>query len=526
MWRHLILKILLIIAVWAGAPRESFWRDINRIKTGLVNPWEDTDAEDFDKYNNSLIKSIPTHTAWTNMYVQSGGNNAYAGTSTTLIWGNASTTWTGSTTGKIVVTDATASAVTVGDWINVGGSFISPVTAVSNAGSTYTITLSHTAGTYYGVEPSSGTKAAYDGGPWADLTGTILTYNSASVGYTVPVSTLINVKYATYTLSSALDIWLEGTTTAPLQISGYTSTPGDLAAVTLTANSYPILNCASYAFNFSSKFSCITGLSFTSVNSGNTIEVIYNGYPQHFINCIFNNTKAAAASAAVQISGSYGANFTNCYFTSTATSDYIVQGSDGLINFYGCWFAGAGSGSTQLGISLSGPVLYCLDCVFVSTGSHAVQLTAAYIMIIINCTFSNCNGDGVHLTSASIVYAVSLCFNNLFRSCNGYGINNASGTNTANVLVQNNAYYNCSSGQINGFGDCSEINPITLSSDPCVSDSDLTLVGTSPAAGAGMPGQWQNVSEVSYPDIGAFQRNASSGGGTTVVPGPYPGGVW
>lgn len=518
MWRSLVLKILLVISVWAGAPRESFWRDINRIKTGLINPWEDPDAEDFDKYNNSLIKSIPTHTAWTNMYVQSGGNNAYAGTSTTLIWGNASTTWTGSTTGTIVVTDATASAVTVGDWINVGGSFISPVTAVSNAGSAYTITLSHTAGTYYGVEPSSGTLAAYDGGPWANLSGTIITSSSS---YTVPVSTLINVKYATYTLGATLNIYLKGTTTAPLQISGYTSTPGDLTSVTTTSNSYPLFS-GSYEILSKSAYFRVTGLSFTC--SGAFPTVSNNGATgtQTYDNCRFVNTYGTASGVAFQIYSFFSA-FTNCYFNAESGSGNcaVVEFS---ASFMGCWFT-SNSGNSKSGLESTSGDVSCQNCVFVSLGAQAIYAGSTGALSIKNCTFSNCGNDAIYIAAIPGTSLDHIIANNLFRNITGYGINNATGTNTAVLIVQNNAYYNCSSGHTNGFGDWNEINPITLSSDPCVSNSNLTLVSTSPAAGAGMPGQWQNVSEVSYPDIGAFQRNASSGGGT-VVPGPYPGGVW
>ena len=100
----------------------------------------------------------------------------------------------------------------------------------------------------------------------------------------------------------------------------------------------------------------------------------------------------------------------------------------------------------------------------------------------------------------------------VFRTIGGTGINNASGTNTSNVYRACNGMFNVAAREA-GFGDSPEFFPQTLSTDPCVSNSVLSLVGGTLARRNGFPGIFENQSYSSYRDQGAAQHQEANSTG-------------
>ena len=136
--------------------------DPRECKAAIKNFWDDWKSEEVPEEEViDAIRRVPVHYAYTSFYIQSGGANANSGStnSNSPVWSN-TVSWTGGVGGggndTFVVTDAAASVIAVGDWINIGGSWVSQVTGVSNVGSVYTIVMSTTAA--YGTEPATNAR--------------------------------------------------------------------------------------------------------------------------------------------------------------------------------------------------------------------------------------------------------------------------------------------------------------------------------------------------------------------------------
>lgn len=444
------------------------------------------------------------------------GSNLNSGSTTAAAAAYTSTSGNWSTvTNQFTPTDGStpASSISVGDYVAIytngatSTSYVAQVTAVA-AGANGAITVS--ASVDYGTPPAtaSGTISLKAGGAWADFTP-VANFGTA----TVPQSTEIDVKgqdsggAITYTLGAALTLALKGTTTTPLWYRGYNTTVGDLDAVSVSL-SYPTIATGTNLVTVSGGWARLAGLSFTSTRAGALGTTSGAGGPVFFDNCLFSNT-AASASAATMNAGVAGGVFTDCWFGTSASANQIMN-IQATTEIHGCWFNGANSGATQVGVVA--PVTCVItDCTFFQIPLDGIQTTGIAGITVRNCTFSQCSRDGIRLTAVPAANSIHSFTSNLFRKIGGSAINNTTGTNTANVLIKRNAYYSITGSQTSGFGDDTEIQPITELSDPCVSDTDLHLVSTALSAGAGFPGQWPNESgSVAYPDIGAWQRQVTA----------------
>ena len=129
-------------------------------------------------------------------------------------------------------------------------------------------------------------------------------------------------------------------------------------------------------------------------------------------------------------------------------------------------------------------------------------------------TYNACLGDSIRITTVPSGNTGAVIGNNSFFVSGGFDINNSSGTNTAAIRLISNLTYLPTSGHLNGFGDWPELNALTDGSDPRTSSTNLALISTSAGAGAGIPGQWENLTAGlgGFPDVGAWQRAVSGGG--------------
>jgi hypothetical protein len=104
---------------------------------------------------------------------------------------------------------------------------------------------------------------------------------------------------------------------------------------------------------------------------------------------------------------------------------------------------------------------------------------------ITNNTFYNISGDAIYFyNNYSTTYGTTIIYNNLFSNISGYGINYSNSGTLFNLVVKNNAYFSCTSGNFyNGRGNDPNsgyiglLSQIQLSSSPFLSAAtgDLRL---------------------------------------------------
>jgi hypothetical protein len=405
-------------------------------------------------------------------------------------------------------------AVTVGDWVNLGGTYVAQVTVASANAMTLSTTQK------YGTAPVAATYTVNDGGQWSSIANIVSVFGSG----TAPTSTQVCIQNGTggLTLGGNVSWGLVGTTLAPVWFRGYNTTVGDLDTGSTTL-AYPTIVGAGNQLAVNGAFVTLSGIALTSTRTGGGITFGSGTGPQTVRRCRFTNTGANATAYAVT-SQNVAVSFTGCYFTSTSTSTAIVNAGNNNWSFNGCYFAGAAAGTTQVGILTGNVPLAAINCTFYKTGSHGIVMSSVNNQCTITGnTFYKCGADAIHLSASQSVTGTVIISNNEFvlSGTNGAGwdINNASGTNTAVPRIENNCSYNPASGHITGFGDLPEYNSLTEGSAPTVSDTNLALLNNAAGAGSGLAGQWENTTGVDYSDTGSWQRQAgllaTSSGGMT-----------
>lgn len=460
--------------------------------------------------------------AFQDFYMQTGGSNANSGSTngTTPVWGNTSSVvWVGTTTSTLTVTDSSASAVQVGDLINVGGSYVSAVTGINATGApTYVFTLSAAASSW-GTEPAGQTYSSsgtvVDGGCWASLAQGVL-----AGGATVPAGTRVNVKAGTYSPAGAVTVSLVGATTKPIWFRGFTSSPGDLDAAAFDSGvAYPLISNTGQTA-FSGAFTVVSRISFTGTPTTQT--VLASGSPVRFVHCRFVNTNAAAGSYA--FANNAACTLFCCYFKATATASYVVQ-PQADCELVGCYVDGPNSGSLTTGVFSSSGRFVAIKNTFNLCPLYGLRLSGGSVIIVNQNTFNGCYADSVRVDATLGNQLVSFADNTFFNSGQtsgaGYDVNNSTGTNSAVGVIYGNLSYNAKTGRINGFGDYPEFNALSDSSDPRTSSTDFHLVSTSNGYGAGIPGQWEDLTGgvKSTPSPGAWQSASAGGGGARIIGG-------
>lgn len=442
----------------------------------------------------------------------SASNNNAGSTQSAPTFTFSGATWDGSET--LSGLSGVSGVVNVGDWINVGGDYVGQVASTTST----TITLSIT--NAFGTVPAGGTYNIVDGGPWKDWG----IFTNFGTSYGPGVSLRINIQAFTYTLSGNLTIGLKGDSW-PIWIRGYNTTPGDLDNGS-SSLSYPTISCGTYTLTDSSTETLWSGVAITANRNGAAFSISSN-FIHSYRHCRFSNSYNSSVNGFAVSSGEGNVEFTNCYFASAAASSSICN--VGSSSFLGCYFAGAGSGTTQAGITCNG-FLIAIGNTFYRTGSYGIGWNdGSGIFVIERNTFYQCGSTAINLASnGTSVDAPSLIVNNLFVSSgtNGSGYD-ISGPGTSGYLVRliNNDSYNPASGHLSGFGDWGELNPLTESSNPVVSSSNLSLISSAVGAGAGIPSQWENVTGQAYPDVGAWQRQVTSGSGGILYLPDMTGGL-
>lgn len=450
--------------------------------------------------------------AFTNLYIQSGGADANAGTSTA----NAAdvTQTNGSwdiTADTFIATAATPfSAVTTNDWASIyvdGGTvavYVAQVVSINAGG--LSVTLSTTA--KYGTKPSASAtgRSCKINGAWA-------TEQPLAAGglatTTVPASTKVNIKAATYTITASRVISMAGTTTKPLWFSGYNTTPGDLDADTTNGLTKPLwaLN-STFTLTTSGVFQTWSGISVTAAVSSFAWHV--SGANISLQRCRVENTSSNAGAYAVALNANgTSMHYCWCKVPTTTTSNGCVEVLQGAITCIGTVADTGGKAGFSVG-AISAAVFD--RCIAINnTGSGILFSTGG--AHISNCTFYNPTVAGVKWTGTPLVSNLNSIVGCLFSNCGTYGIDNASGTNCASIRRMCNDFYSCTSGNENGFGDYPSFFGQTDGSAVVTSSTDMTPVTGSAARNNGFPGKYENQSYINYQDVGAVDHIDPSGGG-------------
>lgn len=446
-------------------------------------------------------------------FVESGGDDVAAG-STTGAAAVTSTNGNWSTVTNIFTPAGGGtpfSGVAVNDWASVyidGATlvvYIAQITTVNSGGAT--VTLSTTA--KYGTAPatSATARSIKVGGahatPFAFInTGTTAVYNS----------TQINIKQATYaSTTTARTFNNTGAATAMLIWSGYNTTTGDCDTnFTLT---HPTMSWTTGLLTISGVKQVFRNINFTGARTASAQSVV--SAEVYFRRCRFENTAANVNGISLSVQSTTGPVFSECQIKATSTASTVIDASVGGL-WHKCIIEGGG-----IGLTMTSSQVDVSHCIFVN-GSHGIN-QGVQRSNFQYCTFV-CTGDGVHYT-ATPTTGQSFIRKCLFANC-AWGINNAGGTNTQIIAIEDCDFYNCSSGNINSLTDSYQYNGLTESTNPLVNGStDPTLTATATGAAVASAFEAHSYTGVYY-DVGALQRRITSIGiATTQAQVFYRGGV-
>lgn len=466
--------------------------------------------------------------AWQNFFMQSTGNDTFSGTDTTTSakWSNPAGIWLGSTTNTLAVVDGSASAAAVNDWVNIGGGWITQISAVTNLATSYTFTMTNTG---YGVKPGSATLGVADGGSWKSPACTVLTGSGTITTSTQVLTGLGNV---TFTLTGATNWQLKGAAATPLVYCGSSVNWGDCSTGSSTAGimssssfALPTINASTFTFTHSGIASRFLALNLPGSKNG---DMFVPASSVSYEYCRFIGTGSGTSSVLVHPNNaSAQLHFGHCYFTQPNTATAMVQNSNNTtLTFEACQLIGTGSATTQVGIlsSAGGSALTVSKTRIVTLGSHAISFSGSnQLLSIRDTTLYKPGADGIRITAAPLLNSEIVdvyCYLSGSNSIGvGYDFNNTSGA-AITMVVANNVHNSPASGTFNGFGDLVELNPITDTGNPFVNaPSDLRLVAGSLGAGAAWPGQWENQTAgiASTPDVGADQRAVGTSGVANLI---------
>lgn len=382
-------------------------------------------------------------------------------------------------TNTFVATGGTPFGTTlVGDYVSIyadGATVTTYVAQVTTVVSNVSVILSATI--KYGTAPTDGAsnRSAVAGGSWS--TEQVLAAGGVA-STTVPQSTKINIKQATYTGAASRTISLAGATTTPLWFSGYNTTPGDLDADTTGALTKPVFAFnATFGFTWSGAQQAWSSISVTGAISAAVVSLTGTGVVG--VRLRMDNTSGNSAARAAA-NGAAQAKITYSWFRSPTTST-----SNGVFNATTSAFV-LGCVAENGGLAGFNATM-CFTCI--SVNCAAAGFLGATFLQLHGCTTFNATTDGVKVsgTPASISWVSS----HLIVGSNGgtattNGINNASGTNTNLIFRAGNDYYNVTNPEV-GMGDSFAFFPQTDSAFPLTSSTDMTPTITANAYKNGFP---------------------------------------
>ena len=284
-------------------------------------------------------------------------------------------------------------------------------------------------------------KAANVGGAWAgDLALTFITTSFVNAAGNPP---RLNIKGpATYTLTAART-FPAGTITIPITIEGYTSTVGDLAALSWAA-SHRISGWLDMT-NFPTTAGGANTQTFTGFNNFLCLKFTSSKNGDGF----YLNTSSTRTTA-------WRCSFIN---TNTSASVYVIRVSNGGFNLYDCDCILAGGGGTAYCLSGVGFSYSRITCkagggaTFAAgapIGSLIVDIAAGFVGLNNEnanggygascCTFDRISGNAIAVPNSAQTYPQTGFFNNILA--NSGGIINLRTSQVFILFGGNNYIYN------------------------------------------------------------------------------------
>jgi hypothetical protein len=304
-----------------------------------------------------------------------------------------------------------------------------------------------------------------------------------------------------------------GTTTSPKWWRGYTSAIGDLDAEPSSARvagtDFPLLTFTSGSVTISGSYQTFSHFEFRATAPGTRL-VGGSGAHLRLDRCRVDNQEAAGSSYAVRLDGN-GLALTRCWFKATSSATSVVLAEErGVIS--GCVFSGGGNGLLVGDGASSIPSV--TKCIFNDNGNDGLQFSNGLgaQLTVTHCSFYSCGRDGVRIPgNAPAAGIIADC---VFSACVGYGINNATGANTANVHRVGNLFHSSGTADENGFGDAPSPAQQSDGSSPFVNaaSGDFAPAAASNSRLNSAPELFENIATRSYRDIGAVQHEDAGGG--------------
>jgi hypothetical protein len=280
---------------------------------------------------------------------------------------------------------------------------------------------------------------------------------------------------------------------------GYSNVRGDYGKPNIK------LSASSTAFN-SAAFIYLSNMAIDGQNNTGTVGVTNGNFQtyNYVVNCDFKNIALATSfNSGIEL---YRCSFDGCLNVATGYSrsvrNCVIKNSSGTFNY-------CDSGSGNVFINHTGNCFY-------------LQNTAK----IMNNTFYNITGNVIRMfysfQDGQVVR--SLVENNLFSNVSGYAIDNYGGGSSTMNVIDNNAYFSCTSGFTNNIIIANNSNQppftnrnnIALSTSPFMSATNLDLrlnndIGAGRSCrGAGQLQAIPLTATISSLDIGAVQTTSYS----------------
>ncbi|VTR96053.1 unnamed protein product [Gemmata massiliana] len=445
--------------------------------------------------------------AWFDFYIQPGGDNSNAGTTTsnTAAVSTTNGAWDTTTNRFTAASGTPFSGAAVGDFAAImldgaaGFTSLNQITAV-DPGGTY---IDVTATGRVGIAPATGAtgRTCKIGGAWADFgIGTSGANFGTSSTNAVPIR--INIKAATYANTTSSRTFAHiGSASAPVWFRGYNTTPGDLEND--YTNAPPLVTFTTGVLNTNGAYYRISNLSVLSTAA--TGAAWSWGGTQGIADRIRAENQNAASGANAFTSGGGGITMvvTNSWFKATTAANQVCTVTS-TAAYSGCVFDGGTSAITS-----NAATVQLLNCVFINQTTRSLSLSTAALYCY-GCSFVGPFSDSA-IRWATTPGTMSYVLNCLFSGCARYDIEPVSGY-TGVLAVANNASYAATLGHLPST-DFNDFHFVQEPADPFTNGAtDPTIKKTALAYLAGIGNRFENVSWRSYRSVGAVEPQPSAGG--------------
>jgi len=318
-------------------------------------------------------------------------------------------------------------------------------------------------------------------------------------GFSVPTATFGTNLYVYVKGSSGIFNWsgVPAITNCVPTAIGYSNVRGDYGKPNIK------LSASSTAFN-SAAYIYLSNMVIDGQNNTGTVGVTNGNFQvyNYVVNCDFKNIALATSfNSGIEL---YRCSFDGCLNVATGYSrsvrNCVIKNSSGTFNY-------CDSGSGNVFINHTG------NCFYLQNSAK-----------IMNNTFYNITGNVIKMFySFQDGQAVrSLVENNLFSNVSGYAIDNYNGGSNSMNVIDNNAYFSCTSGFTNNIVIANNSNQppftnrnnVALTVSPFISAANLDLRlnndtgGGRSCKGAGQLQAIPLTATVSALDIGAVQSNS------------------